>query len=102
MPPWRAGGPWLLFTDGDVVFEPEALKRSVAFYRTIGKLSEPFTLWLSGGAARLPGLPQRLEELLEAPVQVFDPLKSVNGDRPAGAEKSPQFAQALGLALRTA
>ncbi len=79
----------------------EELKRSVAFYRTIGKLSEPFTLWLSGGAARLPGLAQRLQELLEAPVEVFDPLKSVNGDRPAGASKGPQFAQALGLALRT-
>jgi type IV pilus assembly protein PilM len=80
----------------------EELKRSVAFYRTIGKLSEPFTLWLSGGAARLPGLPQRLEELLEAPVQVFNPMKSVNDDRRDGASKSPQFAQALGLALRTA
>ena len=27
----RAAGSWLLFTDGDVVFEPSALKRSVAF-----------------------------------------------------------------------
>lgn len=27
----RAAGDWLLFTDGDVVFEPDALKRSVAF-----------------------------------------------------------------------
>ncbi len=27
----RASGPWLLFTDGDVMFEPDALKRSVAF-----------------------------------------------------------------------
>ena len=27
----RASGAWLLFTDGDVVFEPTALKRSVAF-----------------------------------------------------------------------
>ncbi len=27
----RASGAWLLFTDGDVVFEPIALKRSVAF-----------------------------------------------------------------------
>lgn len=26
-----AGGSWLLFTDGDVVFEPDALRRSVAF-----------------------------------------------------------------------
>ena len=32
----RAGGSWLLFTDGDVVFEPGALKRSVAFAEAHG------------------------------------------------------------------
>lgn len=32
----RASGSWLLFTDGDVVFEPLALKRSVAFAQTHG------------------------------------------------------------------
>ena len=32
----RASGSWLLFTDGDVVFEPETLKRSVAFAEAHG------------------------------------------------------------------
>lgn len=32
----RASGAWLLFTDGDVVFEPAALKRSVAFAEAHG------------------------------------------------------------------
>jgi len=32
----RASGPWLLFADGDVVFEPAALKRSVAFAEAHG------------------------------------------------------------------
>jgi hypothetical protein len=32
----RSGGSWLLFTDGDVVFEPDALRRSVAFAETHG------------------------------------------------------------------
>ena len=32
----RASGGWLLFTDGDVVFEPAALKRSVAFAEAHG------------------------------------------------------------------
>lgn len=32
----RARGPWLLFTDGDVVFEPTALRRSVAFAEAHG------------------------------------------------------------------
>ncbi len=31
-----ASGPWLLFTDGDVVFEPDALERSVAFAEAHG------------------------------------------------------------------
>ena len=32
----RADGSWLLFTDGDVMFEPGALKRSVAFAKAHG------------------------------------------------------------------
>ena len=32
----RASGPWLLFADGDVVFEPAALKRSVSFAEAHG------------------------------------------------------------------
>ena len=32
----RASGAWLLFTDGDVVFEPDALKRSLAFAEAHG------------------------------------------------------------------
>jgi glycosyltransferase involved in cell wall biosynthesis len=32
----RASGPWLLFTDGDVVFEPDAVGRSVAFAEAHG------------------------------------------------------------------
>ena len=77
----------------------EELRRSIAFYRTIGKLQEPFTLWLSGGSARLPGLAARLHELLECPVVVFNPMTSIDGAG-AAAPIAPQFAQALGLALR--
>ena len=32
----RAGGEWILFTDGDVVFEPSALRKSVAFAEAHG------------------------------------------------------------------
>ncbi len=81
----------------------EELRRSVAFYRTIGKLHEPFSVWLTGGTARLPGLAQRLEELLEAPVQVFDPLRPFFASEPAGAStRAPQYTQAIGLSLRAA
>ena len=85
----------------------DELRRSLAFYRTMGKLPETMKLWISGGTARLPGLSARLSELLGFPVQLFNPFER-NGhsgdpddlERPTGA--GPQFAQALGLALRSA
>ena len=80
------------------------LLRSLAFYRTLGRLPEQMSLWISGGSARLPGLPARLTEMLGFPVLVFNPLDFLSGDprggsRPAAA---PQFAQAFGLSLRSA
>lgn len=81
----------------------EELLRSFAFYRTQGRLPDSLRLWLSGGSARLPGLATRLGELLGLPVMLFNPLESLNAartdDRPVGG---PQFAQAYGLAMRTA
>lgn len=73
----------------------EELRRSIAFYRTLGTLPETFSLAVSGGTARLPGLTERLEELLGCRVAVFTP--AVNG----GTTLAPQFAQAVGLAART-
>lgn len=81
----------------------DELRRSFAFYRTRGHLPDPLRLWLSGGSARLPGLAARLSEMLASPVLLFDPISSLEasprGAHPAGG---PQFAQAYGLALRTA
>lgn len=81
----------------------EELRRSFAFYRTLGPLPEPFTLWLSGNTARLPGIAGQLSGLLEIPTLIFDPLDSLEGDADHPAHSGgPQFAQAYGLALRTA
>ena len=79
------------------------LRRSFAFYRTLGRLPEPLELWVSGGSARLPGLAQRLSELIETPVRVFNPLRSLGGEALGDVQPSdgPQFCQAFGLALRT-
>jgi type IV pilus assembly protein PilM len=81
----------------------EELRRSFAFYRTLGRLPDPIKLWISGGSARLPGLSARLSELLGVPVLLFNPLEgldpAVTAERPAGG---PQFAQAYGLAQRKA
>ena len=80
------------------------LRRSFAFYRTIGPLPEPLRVRISGGSARLPGLAARVGELLGSETQVFDPLVGVRGGITGPLEPSagPQFSQAYGLALRTA
>ena len=81
----------------------EELRRSFAFYRTLAPLPEPFTLWLSGNTARLPGIAGQLSELLEIPTLIFNPLDSLGSDpHTATPMGGPQFAQAYGLALRTA
>jgi type IV pilus assembly protein PilM len=81
----------------------DELRRSFAFYRTQGHLPDPLKLWLSGGSARLPGLPARLGEMLGSPVLLFDPLVGENGSsRGTQTASGPQFAQAYGLSLRTA
>lgn len=75
----------------------DELRRSLAFYRTLGPLPESITLQLSGGSARLPGLAPRLRDMLGIAVEVFDPLETDGTQR-----GSPQFTQAYGLALRIA
>lgn len=81
----------------------EEMRRSFAYYRTLAPLPEPFTLWLSGNTARLPGIAGAMSAMLEIPTFVFDPLESVPADaRPDLPAGGPQFAQAFGLALRTA
>jgi len=80
------------------------LLRSLAFYRTLGRLPEQMSLWISGGSARLPGLAGKLTELLGFPVLLFNPLEYLPAD-PRGGRRpavAPQFAQAFGLSLRTA
>jgi type IV pilus assembly protein PilM len=76
--------------------------RSLAFYRTLGRLPEHLSLWLSGGTARLPGLPARMTEMFGFPVLVFNPLEYLSGDPRGGRRQAaaPQFAQAFGLSLR--
>jgi len=81
----------------------DELRRSFAFYRTQARLPEPTRIMISGGSARLPGLATRLGEMLGEPVVLFNPFDSMSttargGEVPSGG---PQFAQALGLALRS-
>jgi len=79
------------------------LLRSLAFYRTIGRLPEQLNLWISGGSARLPSLAARLTELIGLPVLLFNPIDYLSGEPRGGRRPAvgPQFAQAFGLALRS-
>lgn len=79
----------------------EELRRSLAFYRTQGQLPDPVRLQISGGSARLPGLTTQLGELMGCPVTLFNPLHDGQDGR-GGRQVGPQFAQAFGLATRTA
>lgn len=78
----------------------EELRRSFAFYRTMGRLPDPMRLRVSGGSARLPGLAARLGELLGIPVLLFNPLEAAHGV--AAGTGGPQYATAFGLAQRSA
>jgi type IV pilus assembly protein PilM len=78
----------------------DEVRRSLAFYRTLGHLPDPLRLQLSGGTARLPGIAGQLGNLLEFPVSVFDPFDALGGAERARVAGGPQFAQAYGLSLR--
>ena len=77
------------------------VRRSLAFYRTLGRLAESLRLQVSGATARLPGIAGQLAEMLGYPVTVFDPFAELGGAARARVAGGPQFAQAYGLALRT-
>lgn len=80
----------------------DEIRRSLAFYRTVGNLPEAFRLWISGGTARLPGLAAHISDVLGIPVMVFNPVQLLPGStkRDDLPEMAPQFTQAFGLALR--
>jgi len=100
--PWE-GPEWQAMLDclgTDLMAE---LRRSFAFYRTLGPLPDPLSLWISGASARLPGLAAQVSELLGSAAQVFNPVAAVRGEIVGSLQPSdgPQYGQAYGLALRT-
>ena len=80
------------------------LRSSFAFYGTLAELPSPLELWISGGSARLPGMAERLAQLLACTVNVLNPLASAPGALQSSVRPSdgPQYGQAFGLAIRTA
>jgi type IV pilus assembly protein PilM len=74
----------------------EEVRRSLAFYGTTAPLPEAVMVHVSGGTARLDGLVEHLGAALGRRTRLFGPSEAGGKDAPM----APQFAQALGLALR--
>jgi type IV pilus assembly protein PilM len=81
------------------------IKRTVDFYSRNYTENKIDKLFLSGGCARISGLTRVLQENMDIPVEVFNPLLRVEYDQkvfdPAYLEYlGPQISVAFGLALR--
>jgi type IV pilus assembly protein PilM len=80
-------------------------KRALDFYYHNYPDNTVKSLYLSGGSCRLPGFDKVLQEHLDIPVEVFNPITKLQYDSkqfdPAYLEYiGPQMAISLGLALR--
>ncbi|MBT4332935.1 MAG: type IV pilus assembly protein PilM [Candidatus Cloacimonetes bacterium] len=78
----------------------QEVKRSLRFYVKEAGNSDFRKILLVGGSANLKGLPEFITEQLQIPAEVFNPFVNLeDSDRP-GTTNDPQFAIALGLAMR--
>ncbi|HLG06002.1 MAG TPA: type IV pilus assembly protein PilM [Gemmatimonadales bacterium] len=83
------------------------IERAAAFLQTAARSSSGLSrLYLSGGGARIPGLPKSLGDRLRLPVEVANPLKRLMVDPGAFNglnidEVAPLLMLPVGLALRT-
>ncbi len=77
---------------------------ALSFFWTAATDERIDALYVSGGAARVPELRQRLADRAEAPVEIADPLARValgsSVDAAVLRQRAPEFAVAMGLAVR--
>lgn len=83
------------------------IERSVAYLKSSGDSEAIGRILLSGGGARIEGLPQILAERQRVPVDVIDPLRKIEFAPEAFGDQDPrivgpQLAVGVGLALRKA
>ena len=78
----------------------QEVKRSLRFYVKEAGNSDFKKILLMGGSGSIKGLPEFITEQLQLPAEVFNPFKNLDdSDRPS-TTNDPQFAVALGLAMR--
>ncbi len=94
-------GPVLEIAAGAVIDE---IHHALSFFWTAATDETIDHIYLSGGAARMPGLASQLAERVGAPVDLADPFAhltiSSEVDRQTLKEQAPEFAVAAGLATR--
>lgn len=83
------------------------IQKTYDFFKSTTTVDRIDRMILSGGGAHTPGLIETLSEKFDMPAEVFDSFKNISFDpkkfSPSMiAERSPDFAIAIGLALRSA
>ena len=81
------------------------IERSVTYLKSSGEAERIDRILLSGGGARIPGLPQILAERQRVPVDIIDPLRRISYAPEAFGDADPrkigpQLTVGVGLALR--
>jgi type IV pilus assembly protein PilM len=83
----------------------EEIHHALSFFWTAATDESIDAIYLSGGVAHMPGLPQQMSERVQAPVEISNPFARIlTGSEQATAQLSqqhaPEFAVAMGLAVR--
>lgn len=76
------------------------VKRSIRFYVKEAGSSDFRKVLLVGGSAKLKGLPEFLENELKLPIEIYNSYDNLQMSGDFAADPDPQFAVAIGLAMR--
>jgi type IV pilus assembly protein PilM len=91
-------------TSSVVEFLIEEIQRNLSFFWTAATEEPLGGIFLSGGAATVPGLAHQLGQRLDVPVEVVDPFRRLAVDSRANRDvierHAPAFAVCVGLATR--
>ena len=83
---------------------PAEVARTNSYYRSQQEGNMPTKVFLAGGGANLPYLPEFLEEKLRVPIELFNPLQRVSVGKAIDVEQLGREAhmvgELVGLALR--
>lgn len=83
----------------------DEVQASFDFFAASDLQGAPTALYLSGGATRMPGLLQALQQRLSTPIEIIDPFRTVQlgkVDEKLVAQLAPSSTMAVGLAMRYA